>query len=345
MLAEDPAQPLATIMDDLREVVAATHHGSSLTRQLLAFSRRQTLQPEPLDLTEVVEATLPMLARLIGEDVQVTFVPGSDCRIHADRGQIEQVLLNLASNARDAMPDGGCVTIRCERVDNVPADLVVGAPPQRVGPWVRLSMRDTGTGIAASVRERLFEPFFTTKENGTGLGLATVYGVVQQSGGVVCVDSRLGEGTEFAIYLPPLTQVSPVPKRTTDAGKSPAVTPAGLVLLVEDDDTLRRVVARILERYGYRVAAVATPGAALRMVYEQNLCPDVAVTDMVMPEMSGRDMVLRLRERLPKVPALVMSGYSDNAQIEAGLAAQTFAFLAKPFTPEELLAAVQRILP
>jgi signal transduction histidine kinase/ActR/RegA family two-component response regulator len=328
----------------LREVNRAGERAASLTRQLLAFSRRQILQPKVLDLNAVVSDMSNMIRRLIGEHIHVIISLAPDLgRAKADPGQIEQVILNLAVNARDAMPGGGRLTIEtsnCE-LNETYARSHPGATP---GPCVLLAMIDTGTGMSAEVRARLFEPFFTTKEKGkgTGLGLATVYGIVRQSRGYICVDSAPGQGASFKIYLPRVEEEAESeklerrvlePRRGTET-----------ILVVEDEVVVRRLLREVLVSAGYRVLESESPGDGVRIAQEVPGPIELMITDVVMPGMSGREIaeqVLRLR---PNMAVLYISGYTDDAIVKRGVLELETAFLQKPFTPGALLAKVRDVL-
>ena len=324
-----PSHPMAM---PLAEIDACADRAAALTRQLLAFSRRQTLQPQVLDLNELVGRLLTMLRRLIGEDVVLEWQPAPrPAMIKADAGQIEQVVVNLAVNARDAMAQGGRLRLRVSFLDEEterPFDL---AP----GPHVRLTMADSGSGMDEETKRRLFEPFFTTKAAGagTGLGLATVYGIVRQSGGAITVDSEPGEGTSFNVFLPLVSEPA------SEVQAVDVSVPRGqgqLVLIVEDEASLRHLTAAAVERLGYRVRAEAGGSAALRRVESERLRPDLLLTDVVMPDMSGPALVQHLRARLPSLRVLYMSGYTNHGLSEAELGGAWTGFVQKPFALSEL---------
>ncbi len=325
------------------EIRRASERAAVLTRQLLAFSRQQMLAPRVLDLNEVVQSTGELLERVIGEDVRLVIVAQADLwRTRMDASQLEQVLMNLVVNARDAMPAGGKLVIETRNLE-----LASGAEgaPAGVGPgcWVVLTVRDTGVGMDEATAARAFEPFYTTKHQGrgTGLGLSTVYGIVKQSGGHILLESAKGRGTSFAIYLP----------RTLDSVSSagvaePAHAPAPgseTLLLVEDDDQVRSVAQEILKLQGYRVLPAATPRDALQLSARFPERIHLMLTDVIMPEMNGRDLALRLRAERPNLQVLYMSGYADKA-LEADDALSSATFLQKPLTPDSLAHAVRRVL-
>ena len=329
---------------DLQEIARATERATLLTRQLLAFSRKQVLQPELLNLNAVVKELEGMLRPLIGEDVVLTtsFDP-TLAPIEADPGQLQQVLMNLVVNARDAMPTGGALSIETANAEVRPGD-----PAIEPGRYVTLTVRDSGHGIDGETLEQIFEPFFTTKETGkgTGLGLATVYGIVKQSGGYVAVESEPGEGTAFTIYLP--TDLERAPARLEpEAPAAPAVAPPPpgrrrTVLLVEDEDVVRRLVRQVLEGAGYEVLEAADGDAALSLAAEQGV--DVLLTDLVMPGVGGRELAQRLRERTPGLKVIYMSGYADSELLDGGPLQPGTELLAKPFSFADLRESVQRVL-
>jgi signal transduction histidine kinase len=328
----------------VEEIKKAGERASSLTRQLLAFSRKQVLQPKVLQLNSVVADVDKMLRRLIGEDIGLVAVPGPSLgRIKADPGQIEQVILNLAVNARDAMPRGGKLTIETQNVylgDEYAAQHIA-VPP---GPYVMLAVSDTGTGMDEKTKARIFEPFFTTKEvgKGTGLGLSTVYGIVKQSGGSIWVYSEMGKGTTFKIYLPRADGVV----ESDETRSVPAELPQGheTVLLAEDEEQVRRMTRTILEMNGYRVLEASSGNEALA-IYKQHEGPiDLAITDVVMPQMSGRELAQSLEALRPGIKVLYVSGYTDDAIVRHGLLDEGIAFIQKPFTPEAFSRKVREVL-
>ena len=317
---------------------------ADLTRQLLAFGRKQVLEPIVLDLSAVTMDMKDMLGRLIGEDIALLTMPTPGLgRVKADRGQIEQVIMNLAVNARDAMPQGGRLILEAANAD-LDDEFVrrhVGARP---GPHVVLAVSDTGTGIPREIQPHIFEPFFTTKDQGkgTGLGLATVYGIVKQSGGYVQVNSEPGQGTTFLIYLPRLDDATV----TVDRGARPVTAAAGseTILLVEDEEEVRELARDILRANGYTVLEARNGNEAL-LISERHQGPlDLLLTDVVMPRMSGRELAERLAPVRPVVSVLYMSGYTDDAVIQHGVYSSGTAFLQKPFTPAALIQRVRETL-
>jgi two-component system cell cycle sensor histidine kinase/response regulator CckA len=326
------------------EVLKASERATSLTRQLLAFGRRQVLAPRVVDLNEVIADTEKMLRRLIGEDIDLVTVPGRGLGyVKADPGQIEQVILNLALNARDAMPEGGRLTIEASSVtlDEVYADQHISVQP---GPYVMLAVSDTGCGMDPETQAHLFEPFFTTKEKGkgTGLGLATVYGIVKQSGGYIWVYSEPGQGTTFKVYLPKVpegVEASPAPP-----AEGVSVGGSETILLVEDDSSVRSLVHAVLEPRGYKVL-VARDGDDALFLCEQHKGPiHLLLTDVVMPGMSGRELAERLSPFHREMRVLYMSGYTDNAIVHHGVLDASVTFLQKPFSPPALANKVRAVL-
>ena len=336
--------PGSRTREDVDEIQRSATRAAGLTRQLLAYSRRQVLQPEVLDLNVVVSEMDRMLRRLIGEDIELVTILGPHLgRVMADPGQIEQVVLNLAVNARDAMPQGGRLTIRTANSDG-PA--VGGAPTPRV----LLSITDTGIGMDDRIRSHLFEPFFTTKEvgKGTGLGLATVYGIVRQSGGSILVESAPGRGSTFTVYLPRVDEGSftraPAAASAPPApGDTPRRSAAAHILLAEDETRVRLLTQRVLESRGYRVLSATDGQMALQLASDPELRLDLLVTDVVMPGMSGPDLARRLRQTRPGLPVVYMSGYADQGLAHEA-AATGGAFLSKPFETETLERMVQLAL-
>jgi hypothetical protein len=321
------------------EIQKAAERAASLTRQLLAFSRQQVLQPRILDLNEVVAEVGTMLRRLIGEDVQLVTTRGPGLgRIRADPGQIEQVLMNLVVNARDAMPKGGRLVLETRNVADGP-----GSPHPEVGPgpFVMLSVSDTGEGMDALTRAHIFEPFFTTKEagKGTGLGLATVFGIVQQSGGSIGVDSKPGAGTTFRIYFPRVEDGVPQAPQALPGAAPPGGTET--ILLVEDEEPLRVMVHEILETAGYTVIECPDGADALRRATGS---VRLLLTDVVMPHMSGPDLARSILAARPDIKVLFMSGYTDEAMGLHGVLAAGTRFIQKPFPADALLLKIREAL-
>jgi len=331
--------------EDIEQVLAAAGRAATLTRQLLAFSRQQVLQPQVLDLDAVVQGLSPMLARLIGEDVRLVARPAPRLgAVTADPGQVEQVLVNLVVNARDAMPNGGTVVIETRDVE-LDATYAMAREGVVPGPYVMLAVTDTGTGMDAATQARAFDPFFTTKApgKGTGLGLSTVYGIVKQSGGSVDVYSEPGRGTTFKVYLP--RSEGPRAARHTPAPGVVAV-PDGraTVLLVDDDPYVSAAARRALERAGYEVLTATNGREGLRVAEEHADSLGLLITDLVMPEMGGRELARRLAATRPDVRVLFTSGYTAEAMNQQAVLEPGDAFLGKPFTPDMLLRRVHEIL-
>ncbi|MBW2263472.1 MAG: PAS domain S-box protein, partial [Deltaproteobacteria bacterium] len=330
---------------DIREIAGASQRAADLTRQLLAFGRKQVMRAEILALNDVVASTEKLLVRLIGEDIDlVTDLDPSIAAINADPGQIEQVIMNLAVNARDAMPDGGKFIIETSMavLDDMYASLHASVSPGR---YVMLAVSDTGEGMDPETSARVFEPFFTTKEKGrgTGLGLSTVYGIVKQSGGHIVAYGHPGQGTTFKIYLPAVEDRPAVPLRPSQA---PAGDPGGTetVLVVEDEETVRRLVVRILEHNGYSVLEAASGPEALDLVREARPDIQMLLTDVVMPGMSGRQLADRLTAELASLRVLYMSGYTDDAIVDHGLLEKGIAYISKPFSAAALAEKVRAVL-
>ncbi|MBI1749114.1 MAG: MEDS domain-containing protein [Acidobacteria bacterium] len=327
----------------VQEIKRAAERAVLLTRQLLAFSRKQVLRPRVLDLNQVLADLEKTLPRLVGEDVYVSISPGAELgRVEADPGQIEQVIMNLAANARDAMPTGGRLTVETANVE-LGEDYVIRHTVVVAGRYVMLAVSDTGAGMDRETQERIFEPFFTTKEQGqgTGLGLATVYGIVKQSGGYIWVYSEPGHGTTFKIYLPRVD--APIEDQRSE---TESALPRGseTILVVEDEDSLRSLLSQVLEAQGY-TALVARNGAeAVEMARRYGDSVRLVLTDVVMPEMSGRELATRLAESSPKLKVLFMSGYTDDAILRHGILQPEIAFLQKPFKREALVCKVREIL-
>ena len=338
----DPGTPLQR---DVAEIRRAGINAAALVRQLLAFGHKGTLQPQILDVNEVVFRMNGLLRRLIDENV----VLATELATHldlvlADPGQVEQIILNLALNARDAMPEGGRLTIETANVE-LDAQWVAQHPGASEGHYVRLVITDTGMGMDGTVQAKLFEPFFTTKERGrgTGLGLATVYGIVKQNGGSIFVDSRPGYGSTFTIFLPRTEQSADSSKAARLATQAPGGAEA--ILLVEDQPEVRGVIADTLVRHGYDVLVAANGVEALSILERHEGDVHLLVTDIVMPGMSGRDLAERLVAARPDLRVLYMSGYTDDVITRHGVVLETgMAFLQKPFTPNLLLQTVRDIL-
>jgi PAS domain S-box-containing protein len=333
------------VRENLEEVRRAAQRAAGLTGQLLAFSRKQVLQPRVIELNAIVAETQRMIRRLIGEHIVVeTDLDPTTGRIRADATQIVQVLLNLAVNARDAMPEGGTLRIRTTNVD-VGAEQARDRVGMAAGTHVALEVSDTGTGMTPDVQAHIFEPFFTTKGpgHGTGLGLSTVYGVVSQSGGSIAVaETRPGAGTTFRVLLPRVdAPAEPLDERALVQDASGR---GEVVLLVEDDDLVRGLVEKALATRGYRVVSAAGPDAALALAEQLNGPADLLLTDVVMPGLNGRELAQRLAARWPGLRVLYMSGYTAGSMVTRGILEPGLAFLPKPFRPDELGGRVREVL-
>ncbi len=329
---------------DLDEIRKAAVQAASLTRQLLAFSRQQVLQPVVLDLNALLRDVEKMLGRLIGEDVELRMKLSPEIgHVRADPGQLQQVVMNLVVNARDAMPRGGVLMLETANVEltGQMAELNQAVVP---GPYAMLAVSDTGVGMDAKVRAHIFEPFFTTKEKGrgTGLGLSTVYGIVQQSDGYIWVYSEPGAGTTLKIYLPRVD--APVEGLGTAREAATLLTGTETILIAEDDATLRPLVKGLLERQGYRVLESASADEALAIAIDHVSPIQLLITDVVMPGASGRELARRLANLRPEIRVLYVSGYTDDAIVHHGMLEPGLAFLQKPFTPSALARKVREVL-
>lgn len=331
------------IRRDIEEIKKAGERAASLTRQLLTFSRRQTIQPKVLNLNEVVSEMEKMLRRLIAEDTElVTIFERQPKNVTADPGQLEQVIMNLAVNAHDAMPRGGRLTIRTENT-TLDSEVSRGIPRAQPGKFVRLSLEDTGTGMSKEVMEHLFEPFFTTKKGGTGLGLSVVYGIIKQHKGWINVYSEPGKGTVFKVYLPATTD-----EPSDESGGS--VSPAGLhgggqrILLVEDEAGIRNFVSRVLAENGYSVYEAANTREALAIFKKEKGQFDLLYSDVVLPDKTGLELANKLIATKPDLPVMMTSGYTDQKAHWPAIQRKGFRFLQKPVAVNDLLKAVKEAL-
>jgi signal transduction histidine kinase/ActR/RegA family two-component response regulator len=316
----------------LQQILQAADRGASLTQQMLAFGRKQVLSPRVLDLNAVIEQTTAMLRRLIGEDIELRFRPGRPLSaIEVDPGQITQVLLNLCVNARDAMPKGGRIALQTNDIE-VDTEMAATHSGFAAGSYVVLTITDTGAGMTKEVRDRIFEPFFTTKEvgKGTGLGLATVYGIVKQSGGYIWVDSEPGRGSCFTLYFPRSEKQAAMPAARSDPDMGLGET----ILLVEDEEALRSAVCEHLKSRGYRVLEAGNGVEALTVVQTHKGVIDIVLADVIMPKMSGPEILTHLKE-LPEYQetmVLFMSGYTDGEIVSHGVLQPGVSFIQKPFS-------------
>jgi two-component system, cell cycle sensor histidine kinase and response regulator CckA len=351
-------KPTDPSFQDIMQIKQNATRAATLVRQLLAFSRRQTLRPQVLDLGDALSDLTMLLRRLIGEKVKLDLVHGRDLwPVKVDVSQFEQVIVNLAVNARDAMPDGGKLTVKTANL-TAEESTQLSYKGMPAADYVRIDITDTGTGIPADIVDKIFEPFFSTKEvgKGTGLGLSTVYGIVKQTGGFVYVDSEPGKGTSFRIFLPrhrPEQEVAPEPHAANGAPKEAAAGPPkpradltgqGTILLVEDEEGLRSLNARGLRSRGYSVIEASNGIEAMEALEEKNGAVDLVVSDVVMPEMDGPTLLKEMRGRNPNLKIIFVSGYAEDAFEKSLPENQQFAFLPKPFTLTQLVAAVKETM-
>jgi len=344
-LALADLKPSDPLREDIEEIRKAGERAAALTRQLLAFSRQQMLEPRVLDLDELVRGMQKMLERIIGEDITLEVSRGVRVSpVFADPGQLEQVLMNLVVNARDAMPRGGKLTIETSNV-NLAGDYTKTHFGVEGGDYVMLAVSDTGMGMDKETQARIFEPFFTTKApgSGTGLGLSTVYGSIKQSGGHIWVYSEPGKGTSFKVYLP--ARATPAAdKPSTIQPQETLLTGSETILLVEDDEQVRVVAEDILRRAGYHVLQARNAGEALLTCEQFPQRIHLLLTDVVMPQMSGVQLARRLAQIRPDMKVLCMSGYTDEAVLRHGMIESGLAFVQKPLTPDRLLSKVRTTL-
>jgi nitrogen-specific signal transduction histidine kinase/ActR/RegA family two-component response regulator len=336
------ASPLARYAT---EISKAADRAATLTRQLLAYGRKQNLQPELLDLNSVLAGTQSTLRHLMGRGVDVRIAPATGLKaVKADAGQIEQVIMNMAMNAADAMPDGGTLTLETTNV-RLSQKHASCCPELKPGAYVMLAIVDTGTGMSEEVKSRAFEPFFTTKSvgQGTGLGLSTCYGIIKQSGGHISIESQLARGTTFKIHLPQVEEQTKIPTQRPDSIDLPGGTET--ILLVEDDSALREMAAGLLRRLGYTVLAVANGIEALGLKQQRDTgYIDLLFTDVVMPHMSGTELSERVLALYPHTRILFTSAYTANAIVHQGVLNKDVALLQRPFTPSALAHKLREVL-
>jgi two-component system cell cycle sensor histidine kinase/response regulator CckA len=329
---------------NVEEISKAGERAASLTRQLLAFSRRQMIQPEIIDLNHIISEMGKMLHRLIGEDIEMRFIPDSALgQIKADPGQMQQVLLNFAVNSRDAMPHGGKLTIETHKFE-VDEQFAKEHGDAKPGPYVMLEVSDSGCGMSAEVQSHLFEPFFTTKEvgKGTGLGLSTVYGIVQQSEGFITVLSEPGIGTTFRVYLPRVNEeIQDLKAASWQRGDYSG---SGTVLLVEDEAAVRALEREVLEMYGYTILEASNGQEAIQVFEAHKDSIQLVIADLVMPKMSGRELAERITSLRPGTRILFVSGYAPEAAARKGILEAEILFLQKPFTPQSLAHKVREVM-
>jgi two-component system, cell cycle sensor histidine kinase and response regulator CckA len=334
---------------DIMNIKSSANRAAGLVRQLLAFSRRQTLQPEVLELGEALTDLAPLVNRSLGETIELKILPGRDLwYIKADKTQLTQVIINLAVNAKDAMPEGGCLTIRTRNISERES-VKLATSGMAAGEYVLIEVEDTGVGIEADVMAKIFEPFFTTKDvgKGTGLGLSTVYGIVKQTGGYIFADSEVGQGTTFRVYLPRhIVSEEEVAAQRAEKKKEGTrdLTGSGRVLLVEDEDVVRNFAARALARQGYEVLEAGTGVEALEVMEREKGKVDIVVSDVIMPEMDGPTLLKELRKTNPGLKFIFVSGYPDDAFKKNLDDNEAYSFLPKPFTLSQLAARVKEQL-
>jgi signal transduction histidine kinase/ActR/RegA family two-component response regulator len=333
--------PLAQYLEEINE---AAQSAASLTRQLLAFSRRQIIEPRVVDLNELVERLRRMLARLIGEDLELALALQRDLgAVRVDPGQFEQVLVNLAVNARDAMPHGGRLLLQTANVE-LEAEYCAKHPNLQPGKYVLLAVSDTGHGMSEEVKGRIFEPFFTTKPKGrgTGLGLATIFGIVKQAGGAIEIYSEVGLGTTFKIYLP----LSEAPPEEQEAEKRAEAQPGRgeTILLVEDDRGVLELARTMLRRLGYQVLCAAAADEALRIARSHGARIDLLLTDVVMPDMNGRELAGKLLSLQPQMKVLFTSGYTEDVILHLGVLEENLNYIGKPYSLQALSAKLREVL-
>jgi CheY-like chemotaxis protein len=332
------------IRSSVQKIMRAGQSAAALTSQLLAFGRKQILQPEILDLNDIIAQMSSMLRRIIRESIELVAIPQPGLgAIHADPGQIQQIVMNLAVNARDAMLQGGHLTLETANV-HFDEEYIGKHPEAKAGSYVMLAISDDGIGMDAATQARIFEPFFTTKEKGkgTGLGLATVYGIVKQSNGFIWVYSEPGKGTTFKVYFPRVE--GGVPRLTGESPSGPGAQGVETVLIAEDQPAVRALAAHVLREQGYTALEASNGQEALEMAAKYAGEIHLVLTDVIMPGMSGATLVSRLAAVRPGIKSLYISGYTDNAIVHSGMLDSGVAFLQKPFTIESLACKVREVL-
>jgi len=343
LLRHKPGDPS---FGDIQQIKQNSNRAANLVRQLLAFSRQQTLRPQIQDITDILTEVAHLLRRLIGVNIELSLIHGNDLwPVKVDSGQMEQVLVNMAVNARDAMPDGGELTIETSAVTTT-EPISFGQDIMPAGEWVKLEIKDTGTGIPADVLEHIFEPFFTTKDvgKGTGLGLATVYGIIRQTGGYLGVDSTVGKGTTFIIYLPRVREEEKA--QETPIGQTEEIstdlTGNARILLVEDEDAVRTFSTRALTNKGYEVLTAENGESGLEVFQSLDKPIDLLITDVMMPGKDGPTLAKEIRESVPDLKIIFISGYTEE-RLKDTLGDNIY-FLPKPFTLKDLAAKVKEVL-
>ncbi|HRH46712.1 MAG TPA: ATP-binding protein, partial [Pyrinomonadaceae bacterium] len=336
--------PNDPLLSKVEEINKAGERAASLTRQLLIFSRKQILQPKILDLNLIISEIEKMLRRLIGENIEFRTILDSQVgSVKADPGQIEQTILNLVVNARDAMPEGGKLLIETKNI-YLDEDYVSQHIGVKSGYYIMLAVSDSGIGMDAETQSHIFEPFYTTKEvgRGTGLGLSTVYGIVRQSGGSIWVYSEPGKGTTFKVYLPRVDEIPQAHKSTT--ANNLLMNGTETILLVEDEKMVRKITCEILESCGYEVFEAENGSAAFLLYQKHKQNIQLLITDVILPEMNGSEIANRLLQINPELKVLYMSGYTDNAIVNQGIFNEGINFIEKPFSPDKLRQKVRDIL-
>jgi CheY-like chemotaxis protein len=328
---------------NVTQILASVERGANLTHSLLAFSRKQVMNPRPVNFNAIVESVYKLLKRLIGEDIELqTLLTSEDITVMADSGQIEQVLMNLATNARDAMPGGGRLTIETERTE-LSGDYVIGHGFGVTGTYVQISVTDTGAGMDEATKAKLFEPFFSTKEvgKGTGLGLAMIYGIIKQHNGYINVYSEPGEGTTFKIYLPVIKAKIEEPKH---AETITSVGGTETVLLAEDDEAARELTKTVLQEFGYTVIDAKDGEDAIEKFMANKNRIDLLILDVIMPKKSGPEAFNEIKKIAPAIKTVFISGYTTDAIHKKKLLEENINFVSKPFSPQVILHKIREVL-